>query len=125
VGRDIDDGGRLLWITKGKTESSTRKIAIPDLLVPHMARLALAAGPAGGLFVGASALKDKKKHRVDWLRRHVERVCKLAGVPVVGCHGLRGTFSSLAVGGDFGPRRCCRDAGPHQLRDDEGALRDQ
>jgi integrase len=32
-----------------------------------------------------------------WVRRHVRRLCKQAGVPTVSPHGLRGTHGRLAV----------------------------
>lgn len=86
VGRDVDDDGRLFWIDRGKTENRQRVIEVPEILAPHLDRLARAAGPEGRLW----------PHNRLWVLAQVKRVCRLAGVLVVTVHGLRGTQASIA-----------------------------
>jgi integrase len=85
--RDLDDDGRLLWIPDSKTESGRRFIDVPDALRTFLVALAKDKLPEARLF-GALT-----RHQA---RRMVLSVCKLASVPEVGPHGLRGTHVSLA-----------------------------
>lgn len=87
VGRDIDDGGRLLWIGRSKTDAGVRHLEVPELLRPILADRSTQGRPDQNLF----------DHSRYWLRDQVRRICKLAGVPVVCPHGLRGTHASLAM----------------------------
>lgn len=87
VARDVDNGGRALIIPKAKTKAGVRKMIIPQWL----GRLLKAsAGEGGRVFPG----RDRY-----WVRYHVSRVCRLAGVPEITAHGMRGTHASLAVTG--------------------------
>lgn len=88
VGRDVDDDGRLLWISSSKTEAGRRTLQVPEMLRPHLLRLAKKAGPEGLLF---------GRHWRDWPRLQVQRICELTNVPTVSAHGMRGTHASLAV----------------------------
>jgi len=90
--RDVDDGGRLLWIPDSKTEAGRRQLEVPDALVPHLVRLAGRRLPAAPLFAHAA----RRKRAQDWAREQVTRICKLAGVPRVTPHGLRGTAATIA-----------------------------
>ena len=36
VVRDLDDGGKLLWIPDSKTEAGRRTLQVPELLQPHL-----------------------------------------------------------------------------------------
>jgi integrase len=99
--RDLDNRGTLLHIEEAKTEAGNRPLEIPAVLQPYLAKLAKGKQPDAPLFTGGTprarrsleALADP----VAWLRRQVWRMCKLASVPRVGPHGLRGTHSSLAA----------------------------
>ncbi len=87
--RDLDDEGKILWVAAGggKTEAATRRLEVPDLL--RQLLLSHAAGKAG-----ESPLFPISRHSVlCW----VKKICKLAQVPVVSAHGLRGTHSTLAT----------------------------
>lgn len=88
--RDLDDGGRLLWISKSKTRAGVRQLAIPTALRPRLAALAEGMQPDDRIF-GAMT-----RHMLHY---HVVRFAELAGVPRVTPHGLRGTFATLAVTG--------------------------
>lgn len=88
VCRDVDDGGRVLWIERAKTRKGDRHLEVPEVLRPAL--LALTAGRPGD----ARLFGAVDRH---WVGYHVRRLCKVAGVPVVCPHGLRGTQSSIAV----------------------------
>ena len=90
VVRDVDDGARVLWIDRAKTRAGDRQLEVPEVLRPRLA--ALVAGRGGGELLW----RDPKNDR-HWLYRHVKRLCKLAGVPAVSPHGLRGTWSSIGA----------------------------
>lgn len=87
--RNLDDNGRLLWITDAKTQAGIRRLEIPPQLQPHLRRMAVGKPPTERLF-GPKASRY-------WVLRSVQRICKAAGVPPIPAHGLRGTHASLAV----------------------------
>jgi integrase len=88
VVRDLDDDGRLLWIPDSKTEAGKRTLRVPDVLRPHLQRLADGHEPEALLF---------GVHWRDWPREAVQRICELAKVPKVTAHGMRGLHSTLAM----------------------------
>lgn len=108
--RDLDDGGRLLWVRRHhdreesqlKTPAAERGLNIPAFLQPLL--LELAAGRRGiDLLFG--------KHWRDWPREQTERLCKLAAVPRVTAHGLRGLGSTLALVSGEDPEVVARSLG--------------
>lgn len=88
VVRDVDDGARVLWIDRAKTRKGDRHLEVPEVLRPRLA--ALCAGRRGG----EPLFGDVDRH---WVGRNVRRLCRIAGVPVVCPHGLRGTQATIAV----------------------------
>jgi integrase len=99
--RDPDDRGTLLHVGHAKTEAGNRPLAVPRVLQPYLRKLAAGKQPDAPLFTGATPKAKRSLEAltgpVAWLLRQVVRMCKLAGVPTVGPHGLRGTHSSLAA----------------------------
>ena len=99
--RDLDNRGTLLHIEYAKTEAGNRPLEIPAVLQPYLAKLAKGKQGDAPLFTGDTPRAHRSLEAladpVAWLRRQVWRMCKLAGVPRVGPHGLRGTHSSLAA----------------------------
>jgi integrase len=91
--RDLDDGGRLLWVPKGKTAAARRHLEVPDVVRPLLLELAGDRPGAAWLF-GTADLTRPTRH---WVYYHVKRLCRVAKVPAVCAHGLRGTHTSLAV----------------------------
>lgn len=89
--RDVDDSGQVLWIPDSKTAAGKRQIRIPRQLAPYV--LHLAAGRPGEAPLFAHAAKRARPQ--DWAREQVWRICKLAGVPEVTPHGLRGTLATM------------------------------
>lgn len=83
--RDVDDRGSILVIPRSKTEAGVRRLDIPPVLQVAMAPLLPDVGP---LFRG------EDRH---WVLRQVKRLCRMARVPEVSAHGLRGTHASLAA----------------------------
>lgn len=47
--RDLDDGGRFLWIDGGKTANAKRHLKVPELLRPYPLRLAVGQPPSAPL----------------------------------------------------------------------------
>lgn len=88
VVRDLDDGGRLLWIPHSKTPAGKRTLRIPDEIQPYLRELARDKLPLALLF---------GHHLRDWPREWVQRICKLAKVPIVTAHGMRGLHATLAI----------------------------
>jgi integrase len=87
VARDLDDGGRLLWIDDSKTESGRRVEEVPDEMRPALLALRGERKADEPLF----ARRDRK-----WLWDEVKRLCAEAGVPRVSPHGLRGMHATIA-----------------------------
>jgi integrase len=92
VVRDLDQEGAVLRISDAKTRKGNRMVAVPEILRPHLVALARDRVPLVPLF----ALEDGQPHLPSWIRFHTKRLCRLAKVPIVCAHGLRGTHASLA-----------------------------
>lgn len=92
--RDVDDGGALLWIDKGKTQNARRMIDVPASLSPLLRSLIAERGGDAWLFPRGDG---------HWLRQSLHqrlaKLCKRAGVPVVCPHSLRGLHATLALRG--------------------------
>jgi integrase len=88
VVRDLDDGGRQLWIPDSKTLAGRRRLEVPEVLQPHLRGLSEAKLPNALLF---------GHHWRDWPRKQVKRICELAKVPTVCAHSMRGLHSTLAI----------------------------
>jgi len=93
VVRDVDDGGRNLWIDAGKTRHARRHLEVPALLQPLLLQLAAGKLPSAPLFAGA----DGRVPTRQTLHRMVARLCERAQVPRVCTHSLRGLYATLAV----------------------------
>lgn len=86
--RDLDDEGRILWVDHGKTAAAQRRPEVPDVLRPHLQRLAQGKRPVDKLF---------GHHDRCWVRECTQKICDQAGLPRVTAHGLRGMCSTLAI----------------------------
>lgn len=93
VVRDLDDGGRLLWIPDSKTDAGRRNLKIPPALQPHLLRLAKDKLPTAYLFPGKTGGEPDRA----WPRLWVKRICKMARVQVVCAHSMRGLHATLAI----------------------------
>jgi integrase len=91
--RDVDAGGRLVWFRKGKTRHSDRLLRVPKELWPLLdaqARRREQEDPRGPF----APVFDRKR---GWVNDNTKRLCKLAGVPLVTAHSLRGMHATLAA----------------------------
>ena len=96
VVRDLDDHGRVLWITRGKTDNARRRLAVPEVLRPLLLRYAEGKTPEQLLFQAEAAGRQQPLSDA-WLWGQVQRLCDEAGVPRVSTHSLRGLHSTLAL----------------------------
>jgi integrase len=103
---DLDDGGRLLRVGhhaelgfRTKNASSVRTLEIPPSLRPILAMRAAGKAPTDPLFPsrGATGRRCRK-----WLYAEVSAMCKLAGVPAVCPHSLRGSCTTAAAARGIG-----------------------
>ncbi len=92
--RDVDDGGRVLWIPDGKTKNARRRLSVPEELQPMVKRL-LAGRTAEDLLFGDEDRTRPYTSPVLWKR--LRRLCQKAGVREVCPHSLRGLHSTLAI----------------------------
>jgi len=95
VARDIDDDGRVLWVPFGKTHNARRRLRIPEQLRPLILRLMAKKRDDEPLFYPAT-------HKRVWNAYYnvqVRALCRLAGVPEVVPHSLRGLHATLALEG--------------------------
>lgn len=90
--RDVDNGGRMFWVPDSKTLAGKRQIEVPAILRAPLLRLCEGRAPEARLFEYAA----RRARAQDWAREQVWRICKLAGVPKVTPHGLRGTQATLS-----------------------------
>ena len=86
--REVDDAGKLLWISDSKTKAGRRRVEVPEPLQPYLLRLKSERQPTALLF---------GQHWRDWPRKWVQRICVEAGVPRVTAHGMRGLHATLAL----------------------------
>ncbi len=92
--RDLDEGGTVLRIPRGKTRAAIRAVAIPDFIRPYL--IALGHGrPRTELLFG--------QHWRDWPRHWVKRICVAAGLPEVCAHSMRGLHATLSVSAGMSP----------------------
>lgn len=91
--RDVDDGGRVLWIPDGKTKNARRRLSIAEELQPLVRRL-VEGRAADALLIGAGRTKP---YTATVLWKHLRNFCRLAGVRQVCPHSLRGLHSTLAI----------------------------
>jgi integrase len=91
--RDLDDGGRLLWINRTKTIAGTRRLLVPDELRVLLLELTKGKTPDAPLFTK----DDGTRMTRHWAYRHVKRICREAKVPELSPQALRRTQSDLAT----------------------------
>lgn len=91
--RDLDDGGRLIWIPKSKTPAGRRLSEVPEVIRGALVELA-GDRPGAAYLFGETDLERPTR---QWVYRNTRRLCKAAGVPIVPPHGLRGTHASVAT----------------------------
>lgn len=91
--RDLDNNGWIFWVPDSKTENGKRFLDVPEDLRPHLLRLTAGRPGDAPLFPGPRRGKAITRHTAYGM---VKRICRLAGVPEVSPHGLRGTHASIS-----------------------------
>ena len=95
VARDIDDGGRVLWVPSGKTKNARRRLKIPEHLRPLVLAVAKDKRPDEPIFYPT----HHQQHHRGFYVGQVKRLCRMASVPEVVPHSLRGLHATLALEG--------------------------
>ena len=90
--RDLDDEGRVLWVSSGKTRHARRRLRIPESLRPLLLGAARDRNADALLFYSG----DRPPHR-RYFWQKVRAVCQRASVPEVCPHSLRGLHATLAL----------------------------
>lgn len=94
--RDVDDEGRLLWITKSKTKKGERILEVGDDELRALLVKLAGERPAGEYLFRAERSKTGRHDR-KWPLLQVQRICALAGVEKVTAHGMRGLNLTLGA----------------------------
>lgn len=89
---DVDRDGVLLWIDEGKTAAAVRHLEVPEPLAGLLAERVRGRAQVDWLWPAGTKTGHRRR---EWLQGAVRRLCRLAGVPRVTPHGLRGTWASL------------------------------
>lgn len=98
--RDLDCSGAKLWVAagdsdyRGKTQNAARDPDVPEVLRPRLLRLASGRPPDAPLFA-LSRTGRAGSHQAFYCA--VQRVCRVAGVPIVCPHSLRGLWATAGV----------------------------
>lgn len=92
VVRDLDDGGRVLWIPDGKTKNAKRRLKVPAVLQPRLLGLTANQPPAAKLFASSAVRPNRQNVRVV-----THALCDQVGAPRICPHSLRGLWATLAV----------------------------
>ena len=101
--RDVDDGGTRLRIRKAKTRKGDRDVKLPPVLQELISRRCVGRKPDALLFPTEDEDGDEVPHLVGWVRDNVRRICRLAGVPLVCAHSMRGKHADLSVSAGMSP----------------------
>ena len=86
---DLDAAGTLVWISKSKTQAGVRPVRLPEVLqVPLKIRSDRSKKETGWRLLPYSRW---------WVRAATHRVCRLARVPKITAHALRGGGATEAL----------------------------
>ena len=106
-GRIYVEGSRVLTsknelVFKDETKNPTSRRSV-KIRIPRLAELLAEADTAPGAFYITTNPNN--------MHQQINAVCDTAGLPHVGCHGLRRSFASLAYSLGIGERETMRDGG--------------
>ena len=96
--QDLDNGGTLLWIDRGKTKNARRYIDVVDYLQPFVGLLAKGRAAQAPLF--PSHVKTKHGEAAPTktsVLKKLKLLLRRANLPEVCTHSLRGTFMSITA----------------------------
>jgi integrase len=106
-----DEDGVWLWIKRGKTPASSRVYKVDGELAGYLVGIAAGLKPEDLMFSNRTSYKKGQPRSSNWLIESVRRICKLAGVPYVCPHGLRGTKGTLEAEADAPESSIARQLG--------------
>lgn len=86
--RDLDDNGTVLWVPTSKTAAGVRRVEVPEVLRPHLAKLVKGRAAEAPLFPGLNK---------EGMRYWSAKLCTGLGLPRVTPHGLRGTHATASM----------------------------
>lgn len=93
--RDLDRNGSVFVVDGTKNKNARRTLSIDSPIVRRLlARHVAGLGPDAFVFAPVSRTKP---HATDYLYKRLRVFCRIAEVPIVCPHSLRGLHSSLAV----------------------------
>jgi len=93
--RDIDAGGSIIWIDRGKSKNARRHLSVKARPIQQrLAQLVSGRAPEEALFSVGDPLKLPFR---QLLNAATVRICKAAEVPVICPHSLRGLWATLSV----------------------------
>ena len=88
---DVDDGGALIRVVRGKTRKARRALPVPAFLRPYLNRLIEGRARSEPLFVA----RTNGFHDRSWPTDQVQAICGELGIPPITAHGLRGFNGSM------------------------------
>jgi integrase len=91
--RDLDLDASVLRISHGKTGKSNRPRRVPEVLRPMLREMAKGRAATAPLFW--TPYTEDGYHTHKWLWESMARFCKLAGVPRVCPHSLKGAAGNI------------------------------
>ena len=96
----VDKSGKLVIKSENKNITSRREV---DIMIPRLAELLTeSTTPAGTPYIPFNH---------NTLRKQINRVCEKNGLPLVGVHGLRRSFASLAYHLGWSERQTMKTGG--------------
>ena len=113
VVRDVDDGGRYLWIDAGKTANARRHLEVPEMMQPYLRQLTQGKREEDWLF---GARKDGRPATRQTMWKMVQTLCQRAGVPIVCTHSLRGLWATLAIQSGAASHVVAANLGHHSFK---------
>lgn len=98
-------------VVRGKTKKARRSLEVPEALRACLMKLCDGKDSSGYVFAA-----DGKPHWRDWIRKNVRRICKLAGVPEVTAHSMRGLLATIATERGMAPHLVAATLGHEDVR---------
>lgn len=93
--QDVDQEGRAVWVVRGKTRNARRAVKVYEEVAQLLWAHAKGRPPEQRVF----AANLPRKPKPPWMHKRLARYCRLAGIPVVCPHALRGLNATLAIEG--------------------------
>lgn len=113
-----DVQGQVVYVDKSKTKESEKPVKASNELAGLLADLGEGKQRGAPLFPAHST---SGFHDRDWVRAQVKRICRMAEVPEVTAHGLRGTVATIGLEGGMDGEDVARLLGHRDQRTTRGS----